>query len=92
MPIKRIIDLCERRGFLNKLSTVLNIGPVGTLLQENLKNEWFYNMIINRDNTVFFCNNNLFSATFNFAKDVCQGRLPFGIAEIVEEKPTGKLL
>lgn len=93
MNFKKILDVCEKQGFLKRIinETIANdavnelvkIGPIGALLQENLKTEWFYTMVINRENTVFFSKDS-FTDTYEYAKEICQDKLPFGIAEIKE--------
>ncbi|CAH1116035.1 unnamed protein product [Phaedon cochleariae] len=85
--LNKILELASKNGLLKK--TLLpkvkidqfNIGPIGLLLQNNLKLEWFYNVIINKDITVFPSDNNM-SDTFDYAKDFCSQKLPFGIAEM----------
>ncbi|KAG5877045.1 hypothetical protein JTB14_006525 [Gonioctena quinquepunctata] len=57
------------------------IGPVGLLLRNNLKTEWFYNIVINKDITVVL-NESDVSETYDYAKELCSQTLPFGIAEI----------
>lgn len=64
----------------------LKLGPTGCLLLQNLKNEWFYNIIINKDTSVFPSGNNDFRETFQYAKSVCLEKLPFGVAEMVQNR------
>lgn len=81
--------MCERHGFLTKIKKynldILKIGPVGALLQENLRNEWLYSMVTNRDLTVGL-NSNSFSETFAHIKQLCSQKLPFAVTEIEEER------
>lgn len=81
--------MCEKHGFLHKIKKynldILKIGPTGALLQENLRNEWLYSMITNRDLTVCL-NSHSFSDTFTHLKQLCSQKLPFAIAEIEEER------
>ncbi|XP_066254386.1 DNA polymerase subunit gamma-2, mitochondrial isoform X2 [Euwallacea similis] len=87
-----IINLCEKHGFLRKIassklnSDQLKVGPIGTLLLHNLKKEWHYNFVTNKENTVFLADNGSFIEAFQFARNICMERLPFGIAEIQENK------
>lgn len=85
--LSSIISLCEKNGLLRKklVSSLekLNVGPMGTLLLQNLKNEWYNNIVINKENTVFFSDHNNFVESFKFAKSICLDRLPFGLAEAV---------
>ncbi|KAL1498219.1 hypothetical protein ABEB36_009053 [Hypothenemus hampei] len=83
-----IISSCEKQGFLRKLGSEnrLKLGPVGSLLLQNLKTEWHNNMVINKENSVFLSHDDDFSNTFNFVKNMCSFKLPFGIAECVKNK------
>lgn len=85
MSFKKILGLCEKHGFLKQINNALKFGPTGTLLQENLRNEWLLNMVTNRDVPVFL-NGNSFAETYDYCKELCLERLPFGIAEIVPKK------
>ncbi|KRT82422.1 hypothetical protein AMK59_4277 [Oryctes borbonicus] len=85
LVFKNIIDLCEKHGFLKQVADVFQVGPIGALLQENLKREWFQITIINRDFSVFLNNGN-FKDTFLYAKGLCLNKFPFGIAEILPNK------
>lgn len=60
----------------------MEVGPTGALLEENLKREWFYATVTNRDFPVFVNNGN-FEDSFLYAKDICLNKFPFGIAEIL---------
>lgn len=92
MVYKKILELCFKHGYLyknqieNNLETIM-LGPTGALLQDNLKNEWFYSMQTNMDSSVFF-NTNSFKSTFAFAKDISMANIPFGISEIIEDNET----
>lgn len=87
-----ILSLCEKHGFIRKSFfpkmkiEQLQLGPTGYLLLQNLKNEWFYNIVINKDLTVFPSDNESFDKTFEFAKTACMEGLPFGIAEVIQNK------
>ncbi|KAF2882739.1 hypothetical protein ILUMI_23472 [Ignelater luminosus] len=93
MTFKKILDVCEKHGFVKRIinksidndavNKLVKIGPVGALLQENLKTEWFFSMVINRENTVFLSKDS-FVDTYEYGKEICQEKLPFGIAEIKE--------
>lgn len=86
MPFTKVLDLCGKHGFLRKLSKndsfILKTAPIGALLQETLRNEWLYSMVTNRDMTVLL-NNDSFSETYAFVKEISLERPPFGIAEII---------
>ncbi|GJQ72455.1 hypothetical protein Trydic_g3530 [Trypoxylus dichotomus] len=82
LVFKNIIDLCEKHGFLKRVADIFKAGPIGALLEENLKREWFHSTIINREFSVFLNNGN-FEDTFLYAKDICSNKFPFGIAEIL---------
>lgn len=87
--LKKILSLSTKYGYLSEINNlhpeVFKIGPTGNLLKENLRQEWFYSMVINRDCSIFL-NDNSFKNTFHFAKEICTEKLPFGIAEVVEEQ------
>lgn len=89
MALTKIIEMCERHGFLKKVSAynqdILKVGPVGALLQENLRNEWLYSMITNRDLTACL-NSSSFLDTFTYIKELCSQKVPFAIAEFEEQK------
>ncbi|KAK5640978.1 hypothetical protein RI129_009525 [Pyrocoelia pectoralis] len=82
---KKVLELCKVRGFLNNINNDESvIGPVGALLQQNLKTEWLYNVVINRETNVFLCEGS-FGDTYEFARNVCQERSPFGIARVIKD-------
>lgn len=86
MPVTKLLDLCFKHGLLYKGSIENNIqlvklGSTGSILKENLQKEWFHNMIINRECSVFI--NTSFQETFNFAKEMCNHYVPFGLAEVM---------
>lgn len=89
MTLKKILELCKTHGFLTEISSafsdVFKIGPSGNLLKENLKQEWFFSMVTNRDCSIFL-NDGSFKSAYNFSKEISTGQLPFGVAEIVEEQ------
>lgn len=91
MNFNKIISLCEKRGFLHKTihPTVhvetFRLGPVGALLQENLRTEWFNSIVINKDIQVFPSQNGL-SDTYNFAKEASLNILPFGVTQVAQKK------
>ncbi|XP_031346500.1 DNA polymerase subunit gamma-2, mitochondrial [Photinus pyralis] len=83
--LKKVLELCEVRGFLKSFKDGLKlVGPVGALLRRNLETEWFYNLVINRETSVFM-NEGSFVDTYEFARRVCQERSPFGVAEVVKD-------
>lgn len=84
---KEILKLCENRGFINdplssKISNEISLGPVGYILQENLRTEWLLANVTNRDISVFLNEQKSLSESYNFVKDICNERLPFGIAQV----------
>lgn len=55
--IKNFISLCKRRGFIFQSSEIYggvealwDFGPLGTLLENNIKNEWIKNFVQKREN------------------------------------------
>lgn len=90
MPLTKTLEHCFKHGLLykggidNKLQLV-KLGSTGALLRENLHNEWFHNIIINRDCSVFY-NTSSFQETFNYAKEISSHYLPFGVAEILNDE------
>lgn len=85
--LQKILDLVSMNGFVNQITSenikYCKIGPVGLLLLNNLKTQWFNNVVINKDITVFPSEGNI-QDTFNYAKKVCLEKVPFGIAETLE--------
>lgn len=93
MLLRKILELCEKNGYLKILPDNLNVlsvklGPTGALLQENLRLEWFYAMVVNRESNVFLSKGS-FSDAFQHAKEMCQDHAPFGVAEIVADSGEG---
>lgn len=81
--LEKILHLFDKLGFLQRVVNNNNnfkTGPIGILLEQNLRNEWYNSMIINRDNTVFLSNDS-FVNTYEYAKKICMEYVPFGIAE-----------
>lgn len=88
--INTVLESIVNNGFVRRSiqkhnTDCLKIGPIGLLLLDNLKTEWFYNIVINKDITVFL-NRGDTAATFDFAKNLCSEKLPFGIADVEQEK------
>lgn len=60
--ISRILSMCESYAFMQPIfinNTIdhLKYGATGELLCQNIRNEWLYSNVINRDESVFqFCN------------------------------------
>lgn len=57
--MNKIVSLAKRRGFVFQnseiyggINGVWDLGPLGTLLANNLKNEWWKSMVLRRDNVV----------------------------------------
>lgn len=85
--LQKILDMVAANGYIKQVYKenvkLLKIGPVGLLLQNNLKTQWCNNIIINRDVTVF-PNKDDINGTFEYAKQMCLEKLPFGIAETIK--------
>ncbi|RZC41172.1 KTI12 -like protein [Asbolus verrucosus] len=69
----------------NSKSEIFKIESTGLLLQENLRVEWFNNIVINKDISVFPSANG-FTETYNFAKATCLDTAPFAVAQFTEKK------
>ena len=57
--MEKIVSLCKRRGFVFQnseiyggLNGVWDLGPLGVLLANNIKNEWWKSMVLSRDDIV----------------------------------------
>ncbi len=57
--VDKIVALCKRRGFVypgseiyGGLSGTWDLGPLGVLLANNIKNEWWKNIVLERENIV----------------------------------------
>lgn len=57
--MEKIVALCKRRGFVFQnseiyggLNGVWDLGPLGVLLANNIKNEWWKSMVLSRDDIV----------------------------------------
>jgi len=57
--MEKIVALCKRRGFVFQnseiyggLNGVWDLGPLGVLLANNVKNEWWKSMVLSRDDVV----------------------------------------
>jgi len=55
----KIVALCKRRGFIypgseiyGGLNGMWDLGPLGTLLANNIKNEWWKSIVFSRDDVV----------------------------------------
>jgi len=55
----KIVALCKRRGFIypgseiyGGLNGTWDLGPLGTLLANNIKNEWWKSIVLSRDDVV----------------------------------------
>lgn len=84
--LEKIFNIISKIGYIQQISkegvNYLKIGPIGLLLQNNLKIQWFNNIIINKDITVFPSKGDI-QQTYEFARRICLERLPFGIAETI---------
>lgn len=60
--MNKIMSMCESYSFMqptfiNSVINHLRYGATGELLCQNIRNEWIYSNVINRDESVFqFCN------------------------------------
>lgn len=86
---QNILSFCRKTGFIvGETPHNINLGLLGSLLSNNLKNEWIHNNVTNRDVNIFLNTESCLSDTFNFAREISENNLPFGIAEIkLSEKP-----
>lgn len=57
--MEKIVALCKRRGFVFQnseiyggLNGVWDLGPLGVLLANNIKNEWWRSIVLSRDDVV----------------------------------------
>lgn len=57
--MEKLVALCKRRGFIfpgselyGGLNGTWDLGPVGVLLANNIKNEWWKSMVLQRDDIV----------------------------------------
>ncbi len=57
--MEKLVSLCKRRGFIfpgselyGGLNGTWDLGPVGVLLANNIKNEWWKSMVLQRDDIV----------------------------------------
>lgn len=94
----KIIDFCAKNGFLkisasslaNKMT--LEVGLAGSLLEENLKREWFDNFLNVKETPVFY-NKSDFKDTFVYARKLLGNTMPFGLIEMtpISNKQVGKM-
>lgn len=88
--LNKIFELCERHGFFRRINypklnlEMLKIESTGALLQQNLLNEWLNSIIISEDLSVFPSSDGI-SETFKFAKEMCLGIPPFGVAHYTQK-------
>uniref|UniRef100_A0A1B6DQ67 Anticodon-binding domain-containing protein n=1 Tax=Clastoptera arizonana TaxID=38151 RepID=A0A1B6DQ67_9HEMI len=93
----RILELCELNGFLkpvivNGIVSYFKYGPLGELLAQNIRNEWIYSNVINRDENVYLHYDaksgiepsKYSKEAFKTARTLNNGHLPFGLATIRE--------
>lgn len=84
---QKILDMIASNGYIKQVYKenlkYVKIGPIGLLLQNNLKTQWCNNIIINKDITVFPSKYDIYD-TLEFSKKMCLEKLPFGIAETVK--------
>lgn len=84
----------KTNGYINLARSSKNlykVGPIGLLLLNNLQTQWYNNILINRDITSFLDKGNI-NNTYDFAKQICLEKLPFGIADKITPvmKPSTK--
>lgn len=82
VSFKNILQLCKKTGLLTETTTEIAAGPLGLQLLENLKREWLHANVYGRDINVFLSTKDSVSEVVKYAKDMCGGRLPFGIAQM----------
>ncbi|KAE8742691.1 hypothetical protein FOCC_FOCC011723 [Frankliniella occidentalis] len=102
MSLKKILHLCEKHGFVKPLwhgseVTRLNFGPVGEFLVNNVRQEWHYSSVVNRDENFYPVQSRLnrsdgltndfdgIHETYDHIKSLCNGTLPFGIAQTIAD-------
>lgn len=87
--LQKILDMVTTNGYIKSISKegikYLKVGPTGLLLQNNLKTQWFNNIVVNKEVTVFPSKGNI-QVTFEYAKKMCSEKVPFGIAETIKPK------
>lgn len=84
--LNKVISLCEQHGFFRSTkNALLQVESTGALLLENLRTEWFNNVVINKDLSVFYCSGNL-EDTYHFAKKTCLEKGPFAICKFEEKE------
>lgn len=85
--LEKILDMVATNGYIKYITKdnfkYLKIGPTGLLLQNNLKNQWCNNVVMNKDITVFPNKGNILD-TFEHARKLCLDKVPFGIAETIK--------
>lgn len=90
--LQKILDLVTTNGYLRSITKenvkYVKMGPTGLLLQDNLKTQWFNNVVINKELTVFPSEGDI-QNTFDYARRVCLEKLPFGIAENLKREDIG---
>ncbi|KAK3930360.1 DNA polymerase subunit gamma-2, mitochondrial [Frankliniella fusca] len=98
MSLKKILQLCEKHGFVKPVRSAsgasgLQFGPIGEFLVNNVRQEWLYSNVVNRDENVYPIHSCLATPdqstnefdkiyeTYDYVRDLCSGVLPFGIAQ-----------
>lgn len=85
---RKIVDFCTRNSFLKIVESsptnqlLLEQGLPGTLLEENLRREWFDNFLNSKEIPVFYSKGD-FKDTFIYAKSLMNNMMPFGIIEVI---------
>lgn len=85
--LTKILNLAESNGFIHYYikdkRKFIKLGTNGVLLKKNLEQQWFNNVVMNKDISMLPCEYSL-ESTFNFAKKICLEKLPFGIVERIQ--------
>ncbi|XP_017776115.1 PREDICTED: DNA polymerase subunit gamma-2, mitochondrial [Nicrophorus vespilloides] len=79
MQLKQILSLSQKHGLLLS-SDPFKIGPIGSILMQNLNTEWLNSLVNNKEYPIFYDSDN-FNDSYNFVKGLCSETLPFGIAD-----------
>lgn len=94
MLLKNILDIANKHFFFSPILTknsknvlFYQLGPSGSLFQDNIKSEWIYSNVTNRDASIFLfakntCDKRHDNQTYMNVRDICNGQLPFGVAKI----------
>ncbi|XP_034241987.1 DNA polymerase subunit gamma-2, mitochondrial [Thrips palmi] len=95
MAMKKVLNLCDKHGFVKPVwkgaeVSSLKFGPIGEFLVNNVRQEWYLGNVIDRNDNVFPIHSHASQLSglgieepFCQIKSLCQGVLPFGIAQTI---------